>query len=209
VRIGLASDSHGNVEALSRALDVFARAAVERVFFLGGRYADVEQAMAKRRGAARSQPAAEDDLAFLEAVRGALSREAGKGGDALDGKIVRVASRACPESERGAPLKTIEMLGAHICCLVHDKADLTREDISNATVLFHGNSAQPGLVQIGPRVFVTPGHLRARPPDGRPATFGLLEFSPSELELVVFDAGGAEVRRERAGVGGRGKMTVR
>ncbi|NTV04785.1 helix-turn-helix transcriptional regulator, partial [bacterium] len=41
MRIGLASDSFGNLDALERAFDLFARARVGRVFFLGGRVADV------------------------------------------------------------------------------------------------------------------------------------------------------------------------
>ncbi len=207
MRIGLASDSFGNVDALARALDLFARQAVDRVFFLGGRWADVPQAMARRQ--APAQAAAPKDDPFLEAVRGALAREAGKAADPLEGKIVRVASRACPEAHSGAALRQIELVAGQLCCLVHDKADLGRDDIENAVLLFHGNSARAGLVAIGPRVFITPGHLRRPAPEGRPASFAVLEVGPQELELVVYDEAAAEVRRERAPFGARGKMTVR
>jgi predicted phosphodiesterase len=208
VRIGLASDSFGNLDALGRALELFAHTGVDRVFFLGGRWADVPQAMARRKAPA-GPPAPADDRAFLDAVRGALAREVEKAADPLDGRVVRVASRACPEAHRGAPLKQLEMVAGQICCLVHDKAELARDDIENAVLLFHGNSARAGLVAIGPRVFVTPGHLRHPAPEGRPASFAVLEVGPQELELVVYDEGAAEVRRDRAPFGSRGKMTVR
>jgi predicted phosphodiesterase len=211
VRIGLASDSFGNVDALERALETFARARTDKVFFLGGRYADVDAVMARRRGGSRGAPVPKDDLAFLDAVRGALERQASgaKTADPLAGRIVRVASKACPEVHRGVPAKVMDLVAGHICCLVHDKSDLTREDIANALVLFHGNSGEARIVAFGPRVFVTPGHLRDPAPQGRPATFAILEVGAQDLELVVFDAGGKELRREKAAFGSRGKMTVR
>jgi predicted phosphodiesterase len=208
MRIGLASDSFGNVEGLEHAFDVFARAQAERVFFLGGRWADVDAVMARRRGGSRSAAVPEDDLAFLEAVRGALERQAAAP-DPLEGHVVRVASRACPEVHRGQPTKVMEMVGGQVCFLVHDKGDLTREDIANALVLFHGNSTRAGMVSIGPRVFVTPGHLRRPAPDGQPASFALLDVGPHELEMLVFGEDGAELRREKVSFGARGKMTVR
>ena len=63
--------------------------------------------------------------------------------DPLDGRVVRVASRACPEYESGrCPRKQVDLLEGWIGCLVHDQADLSREDIANASLLFHGNSAE-------------------------------------------------------------------
>jgi predicted phosphodiesterase len=208
MRIGLASDSFGNVGALERAFDLFARAQAERVFFLGGRWGDVDAVMARRRGGSRGAPVPEDDLAFLEAVRGALERQS-SAPDPLEGRVIRVASRACPEVHQGKPAKVMEMVAGQVCFLVHDKAELTREDIANAAVLFHGNSSRAGIVSIGPRVFVTPGHLRSPAPAGQPAGFALLDVSPQALELLVFDADGAELRREQAAFGTHGRMTVR
>jgi hypothetical protein len=150
------------------------------------------------------------DLEFLSAVCEALERQAGAGADSRGPRIVKVSSRACPEYRSGTPPpKLVDMVDGHICCLVHDKAELSRDDIANATVLFHGNSLQPALVQIGPRYFVTPGHLRAPAPEGRPATFALLDVQPAALELVVFSEAGVELRRERAPFGSRSKVTLR
>lgn len=217
MKIGLASDSFGNVEALTAAFDRLVAGGAERIFFLGGRYGDVEAVLDRKRAGAPGAAggAVEGELGFLRAVEGALSQQArAHGADeevaALRRRIVRVASRACPEYQGDrAPRKVFEMVDGRICCLVHDKAELSREDIANASVLFHGNSGHAALVAIGPRVFVTPGHLRAFDPDGRPPTFALLEVSPEALELVVYSAMGDELRRERLKVEAHTKMSVR
>jgi predicted phosphodiesterase len=209
VRIGLASDSHGNLEPLERAIALFERAQVDRIFFLGGRVADVDAVLARRAGS-RDEPVPGSDAEFLSAVRSALARQAAAGTDALAGRIVRVASRACPEYEtRKVPAKQMDMVDGRICCLVHDKAELSREDISNASVLFHGNSSAAALVQIGPRCFVTPGHLRRAAPGGQPPTFAIAEVDAREIVLTVFSDECAELRQERVAFATAGKMSVR
>jgi predicted phosphodiesterase len=205
VRIGLASDTQGNVEGLARALDLFERAAVDQVLFLGGRYADADAALARRR--AGPPPAAgKGDAAFLDAARGAHARQS----DPLFGRIVRVASRACPEYalDPGARMH-VDMLEGRICCAVHDKASLGRDDIENASVLFHGHSAHAAIVQFGPRCFVTPGHLRADAPSGAPASFSLVDLDDRELVMKVFSADATELRTERAVFGAGAKISVR
>ena len=221
MRIGLASDSFGNLELLDSVLDRFAGARVERVFFLGGLCADVDAVLARRAGGkppakvpqAGGRPQAkvpQTDGEFLAAVEGALARHVGPPKDPLAGKVVRVASRACPEYESGAvPRKQVDLVEGRICCLVHDKGELSRDDISNATVLFHGNSGHGALVQIGPRYFVTPGHLRAQAAGGGPASYAILEVTPRDLVLSVFSASGARVKEERASFAAGGKMSVR
>jgi predicted phosphodiesterase len=211
VRIGVASDSFGNVELLGTVLERFARERVDRVFFLGGRCADVDAALARRGAGARVEsPVPRSDAEFLSAVEGALARRAGAGKDPFSGKLVRVASRACPEYASGAvPRKQVDLVEGLICCLVHDKADLDRDDIANASVIFHGNSGRAGLVQIGPRTFVTPGHLRSAAPAGRPGSYGLVEVTPKELVLTVFSEAGAELGRQRASFAAGAKMSVR
>lgn len=210
MRLGLASDSYGNLDALERALATFQRAQVDRIFYLGGRVADVDAVLARRAGGSRRAPVPQSDDEFLAAVRGALERQAAAKEDPLDGRIVRVASRACPEYESGkVPRMQVDLVEGRIGCLVHDKADLSREDIANAALIFHGNSAAPGVVQIGPRCFLTPGHLRATPPAGRPPTFALVDVDAKELAFTVFDAGGAEVRTDRVGFVAAGKLSVR
>jgi len=214
MRIGLASDCYGNVDDLARALERFVAAKVDRIFFLGGRFADVDAAIGRMTLRPSDAAAAADgNEGFLEVFRGVLAAHAvGPEEDRqrLRKKIVRVASRACPEYAAGtAPRKLMELLDGHVAYLVHDKSELTRDDIGNAALLLHGNSAQAAVVQIGPRVFVTPGHLRAEAPEGRPATIGLLELEPRSLTLVVLGTDGEELRRERAELGGHSRMVIR
>jgi hypothetical protein len=217
VKIGLASDSFGDIRALGLALDRLDAAGAERIFFLGGWYSDVDMALARKRNPTPTPPPGDESLEFLHAVTGALASQLGPLHDPvqrLAGRIVRVASRSCPEYTKDeSQRKVFEMVGSLICCLVHDKADLSRDDISNATVLFHGNASQPALVQIGPRSFVTPGALRSPGAGDAQPTFALLELDPEAqaMELVVYEAGqGAEVRRERVALGpARGKVTVK
>ncbi len=212
MRIGLASDCYGNVDDLARAFERFAAEGIDRIFFLGGRFADVDAAighMQERRAA----PVHEAEEGFLDVFRVVLAAHAVGPDDEterLRKRIVRVASRACPEYDAGtAPKKLMELLEGHVAWLVHDKSELTRDDIINAPLLFHGNSAQAAVVQIGPRIFITPGHLRSPAPEGRPATFGIVELDPRSVTLIVLGADGSELRRERADLGGRSKMVVR
>ena len=210
MRIGLASDSYGNLALLERALGLFERARVDRVFFLGARVGDVDAVLARRAGGSREAPVPRTDAEFLDAVRGALARQADVPKDPLDGRIVRVASRACPEYGSGkVPRMQLDLVEGRITCLVHDKADLGREDIANAALIFHGNAAAPGVVQIGPRCFVTPGHLRAPAPPGRPPTFALVEVTERDLALTVFSEEAAELRQDRVSLAVSGKLSVR
>jgi hypothetical protein len=143
-------------------------------------------------------------------VRGALERHDAARKDPLDGRIVRVASRACPEYESGkVPRRQVDLVEGRISVLVHDKADLTREDIANSALIFHGNTVAPAVVQIGPRCFVTPGHLRTPAPAGRPATFALVEATAGELVLAVFSEDATELRRDRVSFAVTGKVSVR
>jgi predicted phosphodiesterase len=209
VRIGLVSDTFGNLDALERALALFERTRVDRIFFLGGRVADVDAVLARRAGGSREAPVPATDAEFLAAVRGALERQEAARADPLDGRIVRVASRACPEYESGkVPRKQVDLVEGRISALVHDKADLTRDDIANAALIFHGNTVAPALVQIGPRCFVTPGHLRAAAPAGRPATFALAEVTARELLLTVFSGEAVELRRDRVSFAVTGRFSV-
>lgn len=209
MRIGLASDSFGNLDLLDKVFDRFAREQVERVFFLGGRCADVDAVLARRSGGSRDAEVPRTDSEFLAAVESALARYAAVEKDPFAGKVVRVASRACPEYGSGkVPRKQMDLVEGRICWLVHDKSELDRDDISNASVLFHGNSGHGALVQIGPRYFVTPGHLRARGPAG-PPTYAILEVGPKDLVLSVFTEDGARVKEERASFAPGGKMSVR
>lgn len=211
MRIGLASDSFGNLALLGAVLARFAGARVDRVFFLGGRCGDLDAVLARRGVGAPGEAAVpRSDAEFLAAVQGALARQASAARDPLAGKVLKVASRACPEyAGGGVPKRQVDLVEGRICCLVHDKAELTRDDIANASLIFHGNSAHAALIQIGPRTFVTPGHLRSPAPPGRPASYGIVELDEREIVLSVRSETGDELRVERASFAAGGKLSVK
>jgi hypothetical protein len=209
MRIGLASDSLGDVDALERALAHLLRAQVERVFFLGARLADLDEVMARRRGVTRSAPEPATDAEFLAAVEVALARQAAAAPDPLDGRIVKVASRACAEHAPGiVPPMQVDLVEGRICCLVHDKGELGREDIANASLLFHGNASAAGVIAIGPRVFVTPGRLR-QPAGGGPGSFAVADVGAAELTLTVFGTDCAEIGVHHTPLSVATRMSVR
>jgi len=94
-------------------------------------------------------------------------------------ELTRMADKVLRTPEKGSleyqdpsiPKKAVDMLGDVLCCLVHDKNDLDKEDMINAVLLVHGKEADPKVVQIGPRYFVTPGKVK-----GGAGTVGLLEL---------------------------------
>ncbi len=219
MKIGLASDSFGNIDALRLAFGTLSAAGADRIFFLGGRFGDVDAALLSREEIAAVRPVGhagrDDELGFLRAVEGALAQRAARAfaraeADRLASRIVRVASRSCPEwASQGAPRKVLEMVDGHVCCLVHDKSDLTRDDVANSALLFHGNSGEAAMVAAGTKLFVTPGHLRAPDPDGRPPTFALVALEGRTLDLSVYTIAGEVIRRERAQLTPPGRVSVK
>jgi hypothetical protein len=91
------------------------------------------------------------------------------------------------------PRKLVELVGDTLCCIVHEKNDLSRDDLENATLLIHGNEPEPRVVQIGSRFFVTPGALSG--PAQR--TCALLERVDGQLRFSAFTLEGNAVGEPR------------
>jgi hypothetical protein len=139
--IGLLADSRGDLEAFGAAYELLLHRGVERFFFAGGRYADLDDWITLKRRAA-------SELAEAQALL------------RLEDKFIRAPERDSPKyADPKVGKMALDMLGELLCCIVHDKNDLSREDLINATLFFHGNSDEPKVVQIGPRFFVTSGSL--------------------------------------------------
>jgi hypothetical protein len=98
-----------------------------------------------------------------------------------------------------------DLIGDKIACLVHDKADLQRENVETATFFLHGNSAEPNVVQIGSRFFVTPGSLAGVE---RPA-FGLLTWEGQSMEFCAFGLDGGELKKVPMNLTTRRKLSLR
>jgi hypothetical protein len=220
VKIGLVADSMGDVDALEHACDFLVEEkGAGRLFFLGGRYTDVDDLIQRKREAARGG-AAYGDADFLADVASFVAKaaEAEKGGvahklnksevEAFAARFARVPDKDSlqyrdPNVARVLP----DMVGDRIAILVHDKADLTREDLEPATFLFHGASKEPAVVQIGQRYFVTPGRLSGGDAE---SSFGLLDLdAKGGPAFVAYGFDGREKRRVVVATQAKTKMTVK
>ncbi len=186
--IGILADSLGDLAAFGAAYDLLFERGADRFFFAGGQYSDLDDWIAQRRRAA-SQLA--DAQALLR----------------LEDKFVRAPERESPKyTDPKVGKKALDMLGEVLCCIIHDKNDLDREDLHNATLFFHGKGAEPKVVQIGPRFFVTPGQLSG----GAQQTCGLIEHADRDLLFSAFTLDGqAIIEQQLLPIQKRSKLSIK
>ncbi len=190
--------------------------------FAGGRYSDVDDWIKWKRDEAR---AANDytNLDFLADITTFLigleqvprppafgiAHEMSRHAEDLS----RLRSRILRTPERGSlqyqdssiARKNVDMVGDTLFCLVHDKNDLDKEDMLNALVLVHGKDAEPKVVHIGPRYFVTPGRLGGPQP-----SVALIQVSDRTLTFSGFALDGKILVEAQPLAGGaRTKVTVK
>lgn len=205
--IGLLSDSHGDLAAFDAAYELLRGKGAQRFIFLGGRYTDLDEWILDRRE--RSRGGREYSGAdFIEDVAKWLAvteqkprpRSLSLQDDDLkaledDPLLVREHFLRTPERDSlqyrdpAIPRKMLDMMGDTLCCLVHDKNDLSRDDLVNALVFIHGKESEPKLVQIGPRYFLTPGRLAG----AAEQTCALLEREGFNLRFTAFRLDGKVV----------------
>lgn len=203
--IGIFADSNGDLKVLDAALKLLSTKGAQRFLFAGGRYADLDDWVKWKRDEARALTDY-TDADFLEDISNYLADA-----DQVDRppafgnayelartneELRRLAARVIRTPEKGSlqyqdpkcPKKAMDMLGDTLCCVVHDKNDLDKEDMVNAVLLVHGNEKEPKVVQIGPRYFLTPGSLQG----GKP-TVGILELADKALKFSAFTLEGEPV----------------
>jgi len=205
--IGLLSDSHGDLAAFDAAYELLRGKGAQRFIFLGGRYTDLDEWILDRRE--RSRGGREYSGAdFIEDVAKWLAvteqkprpRSLSVTDDdlkALEGDPLLVREHFLRTPERDSlqyrdpaiPRKMLDMVGDTLCCLVHDKNDLSRDDLVNALVFIHGKESEPKLVQIGPRYFLAPGRLAG----AAEQTCALLEREDRNLRYTGFRLDGTVV----------------
>lgn len=204
--IGVLSDSGGDLALFDAALRFLRDKGAKRFFFAGGNYADLDEWVKLKRDEARS---ANDytDQDFLEDVGDFLLDYEQKDRPPAFGtyydlvrtteELTRLATRFIRTPEKGSlayqdpsiPKKAMDMLGDTLCCLTWDKNELDKEDMINAVVLVHGNEDEPGVKQIGPRYFVTPGKLKG----GKAPTVGLIEVVDKAIKFSAVTLEGQTV----------------
>ncbi|QSQ15944.1 hypothetical protein [Myxococcus landrumensis] len=209
--IGVFSDSHGDLQAFDAAYELLRSLGARRFLFTGARYTDLDEWLLWRRQKSRGGREY-SDADFLADVSQWLGSQ-----DALPRTPARAAAPADVVSEEDRRLvmerfvrvpereslqyrdpsinnKAMDLLGDTLCCVVHDKNDLTREDLLNALVFIHGKDPEPKVVQIGPRYFLTPGRLVG----AAEQTCALLERGERDLRFSAYRLDGHRVLEPQA-----------
>lgn len=192
--IGIFSDSYGDLGAFEAAYELLRSRGAKRFYFAGGRYSDLDTWILQRRENERGgrEYGDSDFLADVAQFLVASSQPSGRaeGGPPLKERFLRTPERDCLQYlDANVPKKAVDMIGDVLCCLVHDKNDLTRDDLLNGTVFIHGKEPEPRVRQIGPRFFVTPGKLTG----AAEQTCGLLEQVDNNLRFSAYTLEGRVV----------------
>ncbi|ADO72433.1 hypothetical protein [Stigmatella aurantiaca] len=221
--IGVLSDSHGDLAALNAAYELLREKGARRFLFAGGRYADLDEWILERREKSRGGREYSDMDFLADVSQWLVSKDAPPRPPSLkeapadfaseeDRQLVLERFSRVPERDSlqyrdpAIPRKLLDMMGDALCCLVHDKNDLTREDLLNATVFIHGKEPEPKVVQIGPRYFLTPGRLAG----AAEQTCALLEKVEHQLRFTAFRLDGQVVLEPQLLQLGRGtKLSVK
>ena len=200
--IGVFADSQGDLEKFDAALKLLREKGARRFFFAGGNYRDLDDWVKwKNEQAKDANDYTNDD--FLSDLTDHLLEQDQKDRPAAFGtyyeavkatqELTAVATRFMRTPEKGSleyqdpaiPKKGMDMLADTLCCMAWDKNDFNKEDMTNAIVLIHGNEADPKVVTIGPRYFLTPGKLSGARP-----TAGLIEVVDKGVKFSAFTLSG-------------------
>ncbi len=221
--IGIFGDTGGDLAAFEAALRFLADRGAKRFLFAGGNYDDLDEWIRTKRDQARAladysnSDFLEDVTRFLigldQKERPAAFGTAWEVARAIE-ELMRTKERVVRTPEKGSlqyqdpavPKKAVDIVGDTLCCVVHDKNDLQKEDMINAAVLVHGNAPEPKVVQIGPRYFITPGRVRGAPK----STVGLLELVDKQLVFSAWTLDGKTViDKQPISVGAKTKLAVK
>ena len=218
--IGIFSDSHGDLEAFDAAYELLRGKGARRFFFMGGRYTDLDEWVIKKKEKARGGRSYTDndflaDISNFLSSKEQVERPPAWGGaveeenlDHLKDKFVRTPEKGSLQYlDPNVDKKRVDMLGDLLCCLVHDKNDLGRDDLLNATVFIHGKESEPKVVQIGPRFFVTCGSLTG----AAEQSCALIEIAQKQVHFSAFTLDGRTLvnRQPLGGVAAKTKLSVK
>ncbi len=208
--IGVFSDSHGDLEAFDAAYELLRSQGARRFLFTGARYTDLDEWVLWRRQRSPGGPGYSDagflaDVTNWIGTQDALPRTPARAAVPADlaseddrrlvmERFVRVPERESLQyRDPSINNKAMDLVGDTLCCVVHDKNDLTRDDLLNAVVFIHGKEPEPKVVQIGPRYFLTPGRLVG----AAEQTCALLEKVDKDLRFTAFRLDGHVVLEPR------------
>ncbi len=217
--IGVFSDSHGDLGAFDKAYELLRKKGAKRFFFMGGRYTDLDEWLQFKRELARGGRAY-NDQDFLSDIASFLGSQStsphlpsaqddleSEDPARLHERFLRTPEREClAYRDPTVTNKAMDMLGNALVCLVHDKNDLQRDDLTNATVFIHGKESEPKVVQIGPRYFITAGKLTG----AAEQTCGLIDVVDKNLRFSAFCLDGRTLVDQQVLVlGGKSKLSLK
>jgi hypothetical protein len=217
--IGVLSDSQGDLAAFDLAFELLCLKGAKRFFFAGGRYSDLDEWISLRKAKARGDSEYGDrefltDITNFLSAKSQLPRTPASQSDPGASESDRLKERFVRAPEKGSwqyldaniGKAAMDMIGDTLCCIVHVKNDLTREDVQNALIFVHGGEAEPNVVQIGPRFFVTPGRLSG----DATQTCGLFERGEKNILFSAFSLDGRTIiDRQLLAVDRRAKLSAK
>lgn len=208
VKVGVISDTHGNLAGLIEAYDrLRSDHDVAKIFFLGHACSDLDRLIEVKEalGKAKARRQGDDDTMGEGLLGGALLSEALAGRatpkapaprskldelEWLRRNVVRVAAADDPELASGSAAESdFEMVGGRFVCAVHDPRRLGKDDIASASIVLYGQTHLAQVDKVGGRYFLNPGHLMGVPDQGRPPSFGVLDLG-DEPAFRIYDLDG-------------------
>jgi len=180
MRIGVISDSHGNLTSLLDTIDFLFQFPVDRIFFLGHDLKDIEKVLELKEAILKAHKKY-DEESFIETLGDFLLKEEKKGSSVEDEiswlkkNLVAIPGEGEPELRtRRKPDKEFEMVGGRILLLVHQVKSLSKEDIASAGMILYGATHKRKVDEVAGRYFINPGHLMAQPYRGEEGSFAIL-----------------------------------
>ncbi len=202
MKVGVISDTHGNIGGFLDAFDLLrTEHEVAKLFFLGHDYKDMDRVIEIKRALRAAKRKDEDPTDFVSDLYDVLAKQEGlhsvKTRDKLEDTewlkkhTIRVPGDDEDEALFGDEIndKEFELVGGRIVCAVHNPKTLSKEDIASATIIIYGHSHLYQVDKAGSRFFCNPGHLMADVDQGRKPTYGVLDMGESP-RFQVFDLDG-------------------
>ena len=201
MRIGILSDTHGNLGGLIDAVDFLTEQLdVKRIFHLGHDYRDIDELLSLKRALVKGKNDTGNETTeffsdLAEALtttldlptRAVLKAAEGDKVAQLRRMIVRVPGDGDAAYRDGAYAHLeYEMLGDRIIGLIHNVKELKKEDIATVHIVFYGGSHIFQIDKVGHRWFINPGHLLKGAEKGREPTFGFLDTDAETPVMRIY-----------------------
>ena len=190
MKVGIVSDTHGNVKDLKRVYQFLNEEhKINKFIHLGHDFSDVDKAQLDsiNENSGDETVSSEDSTFFSDLASVLVGKQEENPLLKKISKIYQVPGEG--DSKYGSPLfpavKYVS-IGGIIFVLVHDIKKLKQEDLINGSVILHGETHVAQAEMLAGRVFVNPGHMSRENIYG--ATFALLQIEyGNKIKVLHFD----------------------